>query len=91
LTAFFFILAWTTTTLDGDYGVYFDGHLTYLNDTTVTVGNLRVNDNYYDDQNKAAIYVEDYYYAEYWEGTTTASFGDLEFNGNGDIFRRVGV
>ncbi|MCK4735240.1 MAG: DUF1565 domain-containing protein [Methanophagales archaeon] len=67
---------------DGDRGVYFDGGLEDFTDTTVTVGDFMVNDNTFEGQVNYAVYVDDYYYSDNWHGATTATFGDLEINGN---------
>jgi parallel beta-helix repeat protein len=70
---------------DGDRGVYFDSGLQDVTNSTVTVGDFRVNDNTFVGQADTAVYFSDYYYGEEipnWDGSTTVTFGDLEFNRN---------
>ncbi len=67
---------------EGNRGVYFDAGLEVFTDTTVTVGDVMVNDNTFQGQADYAVHVDDYYYSNDWHGTTTASFGDLEINRN---------
>ena len=67
---------------DGDCGIDFGGEFDNFTDTTVTVGDFSVNDNYFEDQNDYAVYIDSYYEIEYWYGTATGTFGDLEINRN---------
>lgn len=66
---------------DGNFGIYFYGDFEDLTDTTVTVGDVTINNNIFEDQISPAMIIE-YYNALYWDGTTTGTFGDLVINGN---------
>jgi parallel beta-helix repeat protein len=63
-------------------GVFFDSYLNDFNSTAVSVGSFMVNDNFFEDQSHAAVYIQDYYHSCNWNGTTAGTLGDLEITGN---------
>jgi parallel beta-helix repeat protein len=65
----------------GGDGIDSDCYSTYLTNTTITVGDVVISDNTFENQTSDAIEF-DYYEAEYWNGTTTGTFGDLVITGN---------
>jgi hypothetical protein len=65
----------------GTYGIAFYGDFYNLTNTTVTAGDVVVNNNTFENQTDTAMDI-DYYDADYWYGTTTGTYGDLEINGN---------
>jgi len=65
----------------GRYGIDFYGDFYELTNTTVTAGDVVMNNNTFEDQTSYAMDI-DYYDADYWYGTTNGSYGDLVINGN---------
>jgi len=63
----------------GTKGIYFWGYFSYLTNTTVTAGDVVMNNNTFENQTDTAMAI-DYY--DYWNGTTTGTCGDLVINGN---------
>ncbi|MGD2146856.1 MAG: hypothetical protein PVH41_09195, partial [Anaerolineae bacterium] len=76
------VISSTNVFSGGDRGVHFDGNLEDFIDTTVTVGDFKVNDNTFEGQAGDAVRIDDYYHSGDWQGTTTATFGKLELNRN---------
>ncbi len=65
----------------GRDGIFFYGYLDDLNYVQATVGDVIVNNNVMVNQSSYGMYI-DYYDADYWEGDTTGTFGDLVIKGN---------
>jgi PKD repeat protein len=75
---------------DGRHGVYFYGYFDNLTDTTVTVGEITINNNTLDDQDQENIQL--YYWSIHdLHGTTTATAGDVEVDGNTITNGRYGI